>query len=191
MRISDWSSDVCSSDLLVGEQDFSAFRTVHCQAPHARRDLQRIAVSRDGEYVHVDVQANAFLHHMVRNIVGSLLLVGQGGQPGSWIAALLAGRDRTLAGPTAPPGGLVFVGPLYPPECGLPPAVTLHGCTRASSCSRCAVTVTHSRRPLHQPRMSRTLFRTRLTFCGLTRAGAVRLAGQLGQDQGGFIFASG
>ena len=114
-----------AAQVLVGERDFSAFRTVHCQAPHARRDLQRIAVSRDGEHVHVDVQANAFLHHMVRNIVGSLLLVGQGEQPEAWIAALLAGRDRTLAGPTAPPGGLVFVGPLYPAGCGLPAEVTL------------------------------------------------------------------
>lgn len=114
-----------AAQALLGEQDFSAFRTVHCQAAHARRDLQRIRVARDGEYVHVDVQANAFLHHMVRNLVGSLLLVGQGIQPESWMATLLAGRDRTLAGPTAPPGGLVFVGPLYPAEFGLPPEVTL------------------------------------------------------------------
>jgi tRNA pseudouridine38-40 synthase len=62
---------------------------------------------------------------MVRNIVGSLLLVGQGAQPEAWIAELLGGRDRTLAGPTAPPGGLVFVGPLYPSGCGLPREVTL------------------------------------------------------------------
>ena len=114
-----------AAQALLGERDFSAFRTVHCQAPHARRDLQDITVARDGEYVHVEVQANAFLHHMVRNIVGSLLLVGQGIRPESWMAALLAGRDRTLAGPTAPPGGLVFVGPLYPAECGLPAEVTL------------------------------------------------------------------
>jgi tRNA pseudouridine38-40 synthase len=114
-----------AAQALVGEQDFSAFRTVHCQAPHARRDLQRIAITRDGDHVHVDVQANAFLHHMVRNIVGSLLLVGQGAQPEAWIAELLGGRDRTLAGPTAPPGGLVFVGPLYPSGCGLPREVTL------------------------------------------------------------------
>src|SRR3546814_1715552 len=129
VRVSDWSSDVFFSDLdadvmhraaqaLVGEQDFSAFRTVHCQAPHARRDLQRIEVSRDGEYVHVDVQANSSLPHMVRNIVGSLLLVGQGGQPGSWIAELLAGRARTLAGPAAPPGGPGLVGPLFPAQSG-------------------------------------------------------------------------
>jgi tRNA pseudouridine38-40 synthase len=110
---------------LLGEHDFSAFRTVHCQAPHARRDLQAITVRRNGEQVVVEVQANAFLHHMVRNIVGSLLLVGRGEQPEDWIAQLLAGRDRTLAGPTAPPDGLVFISPLYPPQWGLPAEVTL------------------------------------------------------------------
>ncbi len=110
---------------LLGEQDFSAFRTVHCQAPHARRDLQHIRVARDGDEVVVEVQANAFLHHMVRNIVGSLLEVGAGARPESWIAELLAGRDRTLAGPTAPAAGLVFLGPLYPPEWHLPDEVTL------------------------------------------------------------------
>src|SRR3546814_20933961 len=92
---------------------------------------------------------------MVRNIVGSLLLVGQGGQPGSWIAELMAGPDRTLAGPTAPPGGLAFVGPQYPPQGGLPQEVTLQGCTRRYSCSRGAVTVTLVRRLLPQSSISR------------------------------------
>ena len=110
---------------LVGENDFSAFRTVHCQAPHARRDLQQIEVRRNGEEVVIEVQANAFLHHMVRNIVGSLLMVGRGEQPEAWIGELLAGRDRTLAGPTAPSAGLVFLGPKYPREHGLPDEVTL------------------------------------------------------------------
>jgi len=109
---------------LVGEHDFTAFRTVHCQAPHARRHLQSISVARAGETVTVEVQANAFLHHMVRNIVGSLLEVGAGAQPGAWIGKLLDGRDRTLAGPTAPSAGLLFVGPLYPADCHLPPEVT-------------------------------------------------------------------
>lgn len=114
-----------AAQALLGENDFSAFRTVHCQAPHAMRNLQAITVRRDGERVVVEVQANAFLHHMVRNIVGSLLVVGRGEQPQHWIAELLAGRDRTVAGPTAPPDGLVFVSPLYPAEWGLPAEVTL------------------------------------------------------------------
>jgi tRNA pseudouridine38-40 synthase len=114
-----------AAQALLGENDFSAFRTVHCQAPHARRELQEIEVRRDGDLVEVEVQANAFLHHMVRNIVGSLVVVGRGEQPEGWIAELLAGRDRTLAGPTAPPDGLVFLGPRYPADCGLPAEVTL------------------------------------------------------------------
>lgn len=114
-----------AAQALLGENDFSAFRTVHCQAPHARRDLQFIAVTRVGDVVEVEVQANAFLHHMVRNIVGSLLVVGCGEQPEAWIGQLLAGRDRTVAGPTAPSAGLVFLGPRYPAECGLPAEVTL------------------------------------------------------------------
>ena len=113
-----------AAQALVGEHDFSAFRTVHCQAPHARRDLQRISVTRQGDLVEVEVQANAFLHHMVRNIVGSLLCVGRGEAGEGWIEVLLAGRDRTVAGPTAPSAGLVFIGPLYPPEWGLPAEVT-------------------------------------------------------------------
>lgn len=114
-----------AAQALIGEQDFNAFRTVHCQAPHARRNLQRISVRRDDDEVIVEVQANAFLHHMVRNIVGSLLEIGAGAQPEAWMGALLAGRDRTVAGPTAPAAGLVFLGPLYEPEWGLPADVTL------------------------------------------------------------------
>lgn len=118
-----------AAQALLGENDFSAFRTVQCQAPHARRELQEISVRRDGDIVCVEVQANAFLHHMVRNIVGSLLMVGRGEQPEQWIAELLAGRDRTRAGPTAPSNGLVFLGPRYPAETvsrfGLPASISL------------------------------------------------------------------
>jgi tRNA pseudouridine38-40 synthase len=114
-----------AAQALLGENDFGAFRSVQCQALHARRELQAISVRRDGELVEVCVQANAFLHHMVRNIVGSLLMVGAGEKPEEWIAELLAGRDRTVAGPTAPPQGLVFIGPLYPAEWRLPAEVTL------------------------------------------------------------------
>jgi tRNA pseudouridine38-40 synthase len=116
-----------AAQALVGEHDFSAFRAIHCQALHARRTLQHIGVRRDGDVVEVEVQANAFLHHMVRNIVGSLLPVGRGEAGEGWPGELLAGRDRTVAGPTAPSDGLVFVGPLYPADCGLPAAVSLPG----------------------------------------------------------------
>jgi tRNA pseudouridine38-40 synthase len=109
-----------AAQALVGEHDFTSFRTVHCQAPHARRDLQAISVRREGQVLEIDVQANAFLHHMVRNIVGSLLEVGVGERGPAWIAQVLAARDRTSAGPTAPSAGLSLVGPLYPAHWGLP-----------------------------------------------------------------------
>lgn len=108
---------------LLGERDFSAFRSVQCQAAHARRELQRLDVGREGDIVVFTVQANAFLHHQVRNLVGSLLEVGAGERPEAWIAEVLASRDRTLAGPTAPAQGLVFVGPCYPREWPLPEEV--------------------------------------------------------------------
>ena len=110
---------------LLGAHDFSAFRTSQCQAPNPVRELHALDVTRQGEEVHFEVQANAFLHHMVRNLVGTLLPVGRGEQPEDWPAAVLAGRDRTKAGPTAPAEGLTFLGPRYPAEWKLPAAVTL------------------------------------------------------------------
>jgi tRNA pseudouridine38-40 synthase len=86
--------------------------------------MQSIRVWREDDRVLFELQANAFLHHMVRNIVGTLLMVGRGEQEEGWPAQLLAGRDRTLAGPTAPAAGLVFLGPRYPAEWGLPPEAT-------------------------------------------------------------------
>lgn len=112
-----------AAQALPGERDFSAFRSAQCQATHARRNLQDITVTRVGDEVVVEVQANAFLHHMVRNIVGSLLMVGRGERPVAWIAELLEGRDRTVAGPTAPSAGLLFLGPKYPRHWGLPEEV--------------------------------------------------------------------
>ena len=113
-----------AAQALLGERDFQSFRSAECQAAHGRREMQAVSVRRDGDVVTVDVQANAFVHHMVRKIVGSLLMVGSGERPEAWIAELLAARDRTLAGPTAPPTGLVFVGPLYDARWGLPERVT-------------------------------------------------------------------
>ena len=110
---------------LLGEHDFNAFRTVACQAPNPVRTVHALDVTRDGDYVHFEIQANAFLHHMVRNVVGSLLPVGLGEREPGWVGEVLAGRDRNLAGPTAPSQGLTFLYPRYPAEWALPAEVTL------------------------------------------------------------------
>ena len=95
-----------AAQALVGEHDFSAFRAAECQAKTPVRTVHSICVERRGERVDFVIRANAFLHHMVRNVVGSLLYVGCGRQPASWIADLLASRDRTRAAPTAGAEGL-------------------------------------------------------------------------------------
>lgn len=114
-----------AAQALLGEHDFSAFRALSCQAAHPRRSALAVSVRREGEQVFVDIEANAFLHHMVRNIVGSLLLIGRGERPIEWLGELLAGRDRQVAGPTAPSSGLTFIGPRYERHWGLPDEVCL------------------------------------------------------------------
>ncbi|UXI66962.1 tRNA pseudouridine(38-40) synthase TruA [Tahibacter amnicola] len=110
---------------LIGEHDFNAFRTVACQAPNPVRTIHALQIERDDDRIHFEIQANAFLHHMVRNIIGSLLPVGLGERPPEWVGEVLRGRDRALAGPTAPACGLTFLRPLYPDEFGLPAEVCL------------------------------------------------------------------
>jgi tRNA pseudouridine38-40 synthase len=105
---------------LLGENDFSAFRSAACQATHARRKIESIKLCREHDYIYIDIRANAFLHHMVRNIVGSMLMIGRGEQPETWLADLLAGKDRTQAGPTAAADGLYLVNVEYPEHYGLP-----------------------------------------------------------------------
>lgn len=99
---------------LVGEHDFSAFRAAECQSRTPMRRITDIAVQRKGGFVVLDVRGNAFLHHMVRNIVGSLIVVGRGLQAPGWVGELLAGRDRRLAAATAPAEGLYLLGAEYP-----------------------------------------------------------------------------
>jgi len=107
---------------LLGEQDFSAFRAAACQSTSPNRNVHAVRVWRRGSLVVIDIQANAFLHHMVRNIAGSLMAVGTGRQAPGWLPGLLAARDRTRAADTAPPDGLYLVAVAYPEEFGLPPA---------------------------------------------------------------------
>jgi len=110
---------------LVGEHDFSAFRAAECQSKSTRRRIDSIGVAADGPLVTIEVTANAFLHHMVRNIVGTLLPVGTGEQKPAWVAEALASRDRSRAGITAPAHGLFLAGVHYPPALGLPEIVQL------------------------------------------------------------------
>jgi tRNA pseudouridine38-40 synthase len=118
---------------LLGERDFSSFRAAECQSSTPMRNLIEVAVARRGDVVEVRLRANAFLHHMVRNITGSLLLVGSGQRDEAWLEAVLAARDRRLAGPTAPPQGLYFAGVEYPPEFALASLTAASG--RLGACS--------------------------------------------------------
>ncbi len=107
---------------LRGEHDFTSFRALACQARHPVRRIEHIAVRREGDLLIVDITANAFLHHMVRNIVGTLMQVGRGERDPAWVAELLRRRDRAQAAATAPAAGLYLVGVGYPPHFGLPEA---------------------------------------------------------------------
>lgn len=109
-----------AAQCLLGERDFSSFRAAECQSSTPMRRVIAVAVERRADTVEITVRANAFLHHMVRNIVGSLVLVGGGDRPEAWLGRVLEARDRTQAGPTAPPQGLYFAGVEYPAEFGLP-----------------------------------------------------------------------
>jgi tRNA pseudouridine38-40 synthase len=114
-----------AAQALIGEHDFSSFRAAECQSSTPMRRVEQIAVERDDHLVSLTVTANAFLHHMVRNIVGVLLAIGRGERPIEWAGEVLAAKDRRAGGVTAPPQGLYLSGVRYPSEFGLPsePAV--------------------------------------------------------------------
>jgi tRNA pseudouridine38-40 synthase len=98
---------------LLGTHDFSAFRSAECQSPTPVKTLRTLAIERRGDYWRFDFEADAFLHHMIRNIMGGLVAVGSGSRDPAWLAAVLAGRDRTVAAATFSPDGLYFLGPYY------------------------------------------------------------------------------
>lgn len=105
---------------LLGEHDFSAFRGAGCQARSPVRRVDRLVVTRVGEWLDVEVRANGFLYHMVRNIVGALVRIGRGEEEPAWLAAVLAGRDRRRGAATAPPNGLYLAEVHYPDSLRLP-----------------------------------------------------------------------
>ncbi len=114
---------------LLGEHDFSSFRSSMCQSPTPVKLLREIHIRRCGPpeaptaYWRFDFEGQAFLHHMIRNIMGCLLAVGAGNQPPQWVREVRDARDRKVAAPTFPPDGLYFLGPRYDPAWGLPESV--------------------------------------------------------------------
>jgi len=114
-----------AAQALTGEQDFTSFRSSACQAEHAMRNIHWVKISSEGDYIYIDIEANAFLHHMVRNIVGSLIMIGQEVKPVSWMAELMSCKDRNQAGPTAPADGLYLVKVTYPELTGVCGPVSL------------------------------------------------------------------
>ncbi len=109
-----------ASQHLLGEHDFSSFRASSCQALSPVKTLRHIRISRHGAYWRFEFEGNAFLHHMIRNIMGCLVTIGQGQQPPDWLHEVLQARSRDAAAPTFSPDGLYFAGPIYGPEWGLP-----------------------------------------------------------------------
>jgi len=109
-----------AAECFRGTHDFTSFRAVGCQAHSPVRTILNFEVYESGAYIILDVRANAFLHHMIRNFAGALMSIGAGERPVEWAKEVLEAKDRTVAGVTAPPCGLYFVHAEYPEKYGLP-----------------------------------------------------------------------
>jgi len=113
-----------AAQYLIGEHDFTSFRSVECQSKTPMRYVSQVSVKRKSDFVIIDISANAFLHHMVRNVVGVLMTVGSGRKPVAWVHEVLMAKDRKLGAETAPPYGLYLVGVTYPTEFGIVESVS-------------------------------------------------------------------
>lgn len=118
-RILNHSDMHIASQFLLGEQDYTSFRATECQSRTPIRIVHKISVTRHGDFIVIDITANSFLHHMVRNIVSVLILVGRGKKPVNWIKEVLLAKDRRVAAETASPRGLYLVAVSYPDEFNL------------------------------------------------------------------------
>lgn len=106
--------------MLIGQHDFSSFRAAQCQALSPIKDMRNITIAQRGAFLRFEFEATAFLHHMIRNIMGCLVAVGHGKYPPAWMNDVLQARERRHAAPTFAPDGLYFLGPRYDPNWGLP-----------------------------------------------------------------------
>ena len=113
LRVLDALAMQSAAGLLLGEHDYSAFRSAECQAASPVKTIRSITITRRGAYWRFEFDANAFLHHMVRNLMGCLLAVGSGARTESWLLEVLQAKDRRLAAATFPADGLYFIGPYY------------------------------------------------------------------------------
>jgi tRNA pseudouridine38-40 synthase len=111
----DHGAMAAAAELLLGEHDFSAFRSVQCQAKSPRKIMRRVDIARYDDLLVLDFEANAFLHHMIRNLVGALVYVGKGAHPPAWLGEILDARDRARSAPTFEASGLYFAGVDYDP----------------------------------------------------------------------------
>ncbi|RYX97712.1 MAG: tRNA pseudouridine(38-40) synthase TruA [Comamonadaceae bacterium] len=109
-----------AAQILIGEHDFSSFRAAQCQAKTPVKTIQSIQISQRAAYWRFEFEANAFLHHMIRNIMGCFVAIGQGDKPPEWMRQVLEARRRDAAAPTFSPDGLYFLGPRYEARHGLP-----------------------------------------------------------------------
>ena len=111
-----------ASKVFLGTHDFSAYRAIHCQAKSPVREVRRLDIVQKGEFIVIDIEANAFLHHMVRNIAGVLMAIGMGQEQPIWAKQVLEARDRTVGGVTATPDGLYLINVEYPEHFEIPKA---------------------------------------------------------------------
>jgi tRNA pseudouridine38-40 synthase len=109
-----------ASQHLLGEHDFTSFRASSCQALSPVKTMIRVDIHKHGPYWRFEFEGNAFLHHMIRNIMGCMVTIGQGFQPPEWMAQVIESKRRDAAAPTFSPDGLYFQGPVYDPQWGLP-----------------------------------------------------------------------
>ncbi len=167
-----------AAQALVGEQDFTSFRAAGCQSSTPNRNVHKIVVSAHRDFVLVDIEANAFLQHMVRNIVGSLLVIGRGLKPVTWIRDLLELRNRCEAAMTAAPHGLYLVQVIYPAAYGLPA-----GAKTAFCCFRFTLVCIE----LHSAGVM-SVSNTWIKMCGLKQRAEIEIAVELGVDAVGLVF---